>query len=384
MKTLHASMTFFLCMALMFPTMACIASAQDFADSVRELNAAQNRMAIGRESAKEQVASRLKAIEALIPALEPEAWTQSRNIRAAVIYLLGGGASEHLREIFDAGFIAESEAPLLEAALLSVEGDKRGADRIATFDPTQFTALLGGHLALVQGGALVGHDNSRAIAKLDLARLLMPTSLVEEAALRREIRALDASKDREKILALASIYAIRYRASPYARHMISDLRTLLSRSEIGGDDEFAAKLEQVLEIAPVSERLEIYLARCRAALLAGRFDEARRRLAKAFSVAETREMRERLSAYQDLFVRIEAPGQQATGVKEPTGLASLTPDDRRIVSIVASVLSRLDTPPPPSRSGEDKTASRDEHELVERARIRLEHVDMILNGNKPR
>ncbi len=367
---------------ILFLCMASIACAQDFAESVRELNAAQNRMAIGRQNAKEQVETRLKAVEALIPALEPDAWTQSRNIRAAVIYLLSGGETDVLREIFDAGFIVGNEAPLLEAALLNAEGDERGTDRISTFDPTHYTALLGGHLALVQGGALVGRNNVQAIAKLDLARLLMPTSLVEEAALRREIRALDASKHREKILALAAIYAARYRASPYARNLISDLRMFLLKPEVDADQEFATKLEQILEIAPASERLEIYLARCRAALAAGRFDEARRRLANAFSVAETREMRERLSAYQTLFARIEAPSHQTISVKEPTALASLTPDDKRIISIVGAVLSRLDIPSPTPRSGEDKTSSRDEPELVEKARIRLEHVDMMLNGKK--
>ena len=81
-----------------------------------------------------------------------------------------------MREIHDAGFIVGDEAPLLEAALLNAEGDEGAAERLAAFDPQRYPPLVGGHLALVQGGALVGKDNLQAIAKLDLARLLMPTS----------------------------------------------------------------------------------------------------------------------------------------------------------------------------------------------------------------
>ena len=375
-----------ICSALMIIFLALVhkAQAQDLADSVRALNAAQNRMALGKEKAKDQVAAQFDIIEALIPTLEPEAWAQSRNIRAATIYLLGGGAPEHLREIHDAGFIVGDEASLLEAALLNAEGDERAAERIAAFDPQQYPPLLGGHLALVQGGALVGQDNPRAIASLDLARLLMPTSLVEEAALRREIRALDPQKQRDKVVALAAMYAARYRESPYARHLIADLRTLLFSLGTDADPAFVTKLESVIDIAPASERLEIYLALCRAALGRGRFDEARQRLAKAHSAADTVQARERVTAYQGLMARLEAPTRPEPDEKETTPSLALTPEDRRIIELAQAVLARISMSPDPPGNPETKSAPEGESELMVKARIRLEHVDMLLNGKKPK
>jgi chemotaxis protein MotC len=360
---------------------AC-AQAQDLADSVRTLNAAQNRMAVGKEKAKDQVAAQFETIEALIPTLEPEAWTQSRNIRAAIIYLLGGGAPENLREIHDAGFIVGDEALLLEAALLNAEGDERAAEKIATFDPQQYPPLLGGHLALVQGGMLVGQDNAHAIAKLDLARLLMPTSLVEEAALRREIRALDLQNQREKIIALASIYAARYRASPYARHLVDDLRTLLRRPEIEDDPTFASKLEPVLDMAPASERLDIYLSSFRAALARGRLEEARQRLIKAIPVAQSVEARERLRAYQELIAGLDAPNGPKRDSIGAAPSTALTPEDRQIIELVNAVLNRLATSPTEARGSEQRSLPDDETELVAKARVRLEHVDILLNGKR--
>lgn len=367
---------------ILFLGMVSRSCAQDLAESVRELNAAQNHMAIGREKAKDRVAKQFDAIEALIPALEPESWKQSRNIRAAAIYLLGGGAPEQLREIFDAGFIVGEDASVLEAALLNAEGDARAAERISAFDPAQYPALLGGHLALVQGDALVGQDNPRAIAKLDLARLLMPTSLVEEAALRREIRVLDPQTQREKIATLALIYASRYRASPYARHLITELRALLFSPGIDADPTLDSKLESVIDIASAPERLDIYLALCRAALAAGRFDEARRRLAKARPAAETGEMHERLSAYENIFAHLDSPERPQSSVKVAQTSAALTAEDKRIIALVQSVLSRLAMAPTEPHDSENEPSQEEESELFVKARVRIEHVDRLLNGKK--
>ncbi len=375
MKIIHAWIILFLSIA----HMAC---AQDLADSVRELNSAQNRMAIGRENAGVETAAKFDAIEALIPTLEPEAWTQPRNLRAAIVYLLGGGAPEHLREIFDAGFIVGEEASLLEASLLNAEGDERAAEKIATYDPEQYPALLGGHLALVQGSAFLGKDDTRAIARLDLARLLMPNSLVEEAALRREIRALDPQNHREKILALASTYAARYRASPYTRHLIADLRILLAGSGIDSNPIFVSKLEPVIDIAPALDRLDIYLALCRSSLSGGRLEEARHRLVKAFGAAETRAMRERVEAYQDLIARLDAPNQPGARLKEPRLSASLTSEDRRIIALVSAVLTKIFKHPSDPLGAESKSSLLQESELVTKVRVRLQHVDNMLKGRK--
>lgn len=367
---------------IVFFGVTSVANAQDFVDSVRELNAAQNRMAVGKDKAKDQVAAQFDVIEALAPTLEPEAWAQSRNIRAATIYLLSGGAPERLREIYDAEFIVGDEAPLLEAALLNAEGDDRALEKIAGFDPGRYPSLLAGHLALVQGGALVGRDNPRAIASLDLARLLMPTSLVEEAALRREMRALDPHQDREKIISLAQTYAAKYRASPYARNFIADIRAMIFGPVVKGDVAFVSKVEPIINVAPAPERLDIYLALCRSALLAGRLGDARKFLAKAEPAAESAETRDRVLVYQRVIDRIEAPSQSASDQKEDSSSTALTMEDKKVVLVMQAVLSKLSRPNHEAKSSEGTAALNNDTELIANARARLEHVDGLLNGRK--
>lgn len=358
------------------------AGAQDFVDSVRELNAAQNRMAVGKEKARDQVAAQFDAIEALAPGVEPEAWAQSRNIRAATIYLLSGGAPEGLREIHDAGFIVGGESALLEAALLNAEGDEHATEKISAFEPANYPPLLAGHLALVQGGALVGRDNPRAIASLDLARLLMPTTLVEEAAIRREIKALDPGRDREKIISLAQTYAAKYQASPYARNFIADVRAIIFGPVIKADMAFVSKIAAIIDIAPAPERADIYLALCRSALLAGRFDDAHKMLDKASPAAEAANMRDRLLAYQHVVERIEAQTPPAPDQREEADSSSLTDEDRKTVMVLHAVLSRLSKPHGEPKSPEDKAPDDPDTELVANVRARLEHVDSLLNGHK--
>jgi chemotaxis protein MotC len=53
--------------------------------------------------------------------------------------------------------------------------------------PRAIPSSMSGHIALVQGRCLPHSDAPAAIERLDDARLLLPGTLVEEAALRREI-----------------------------------------------------------------------------------------------------------------------------------------------------------------------------------------------------
>ena len=63
---------------------------------------------------------------------------------------------------------------------------KRGK-LLGDIDPKSLDLALGGQVAFVQSILLTTIDPKKAVALLDLARLLMPGGLVEEAALRREV-----------------------------------------------------------------------------------------------------------------------------------------------------------------------------------------------------
>ncbi|MCX7900234.1 MAG: hypothetical protein N2444_09170, partial [Methylocystis sp.] len=198
--------------AAFFSALCPSASSQELPDLVRALNSLQNRMAMGDKSARRAIMEQSALVELAIVATPPDGWAEERNVRAAALYLLCGGAPGKLREIYDAQFVPTPLAPLLEASLAQAETHK--ADALSKFDAREFPPILGGHIALIQGDALLGVDKQKALTFLDLARLLTPESLVEEAALRHEINALDPAQDAERLIRLAERYLSCYAASP--------------------------------------------------------------------------------------------------------------------------------------------------------------------------
>lgn len=317
-------------------------TAAEFTDMVRDLNTMQNRMVMGDERARTNVARQFDLIEQLIETLEPDTWKEERNVRAAAIYLLCGGAPTRLREIFDADFVPDELGPLLEASLRYAEGQDQAATKLMDFDARRFPPMLGGHLALVQGGSVVGADNARAVTLLDLARLLMPASLVEEAALRREIRAVDPSRESDKLSALANRYVAKYAASPYAENFWAEIRAIVLDPSANANPARLSKFENTIDRASAAERLDIYLTLSRRALLEGRMNEANARLDRAERAAETPAARARVAAYRSAMKALSADDAASSSILRTVDAGALTGDDLEMLKIARAVLSRLE------------------------------------------
>ena len=85
-------------------------------------------------------------------------------------------------------------------------------------------------MAFAQSVIETDRDSAKAIELLDLARLLAPGTLVEEAALRREIM-LEADQHQvERVALLARQYASRFGASVYAEGFLQTLAGALAQS----------------------------------------------------------------------------------------------------------------------------------------------------------
>lgn len=357
------------------------AQSREFADMVHELNALQNRMAIGAAAARDQAARQFDLIEHALEAEPATNWKDERNVRAAIVYLLCGGAPAKLREIHDAGLADGGLAPLLAASLEYAEGRNGGAPTaLMAFDPRQFPATLGGHLALVQGGFLIGKDNARAIALLDLARLLLPGSLVEEAALRREIAILLSTRERDKLALLSARYASKYLASPFARNFWDVFRATSTSNDnpLSNSPQF----DLVLEKAPASERFALYLAFSRAAMLSGDFHAARRDVEKAAAAASDPVARKRVAAYRLLLAALT--DDQDRLELSALDRTVLNAEDMGLVKIVSNVVSRLAAPDETANDGASAESQEISEGINATVRLALEQCDELLRrGPRP-
>lgn len=355
------------------------AAAAEFVDMVQALNTQQNRSVLGDPQAAAAAARQLAAIEQAIPSFDPSIWKEDRVARAAAIYLLCGGAPSRLREIFDAQFFSEELGPLIAASLRYAEGESQaGPESIIGFEPRRYPPTLGGHLALVQGGALLDQDAPRAVSLLDFARLLMPASLVEEAALRREVTILDPVLERDKFVKLSERYLRNYRASPFAGNFWSAFQQALEVVSIQQDVAELAPFERLVDLADASRRAPFYLSLARKALMEGRAGLAAEKLDKAESAATSATEQARVAVYRTLLRAVAASDLEA--VKPLVSPEMKLPrEDVEAARIVTTVLTRqtaADVAPSPDRAAAEKHS---DSELIIAARRALQETEPLLN-----
>ena len=349
------------------------AEAATFTDMVHELNVTQNRMARGDPSVRAEVAVRFDAIEKTIESADPDMWRDERNTRAAIVYLLCGGAPAGLRNMLEAGFVGASLAPLLEASLRYAEGQDVGAKALAGFDPRAYPPVLGGHLALVQGASLIGVDNQRAVELLDLARLLLPSSFVEEAALRREIPLLDPVDEEKKINLLAARYGEKYSGSPYAEAFWKETGPAII---LHADDTAISKYDAVMRNVSAATRVDIYLAMARRSLLAGKLASADERLKMAEREHAHGADQKRFSIYRAVMTAlVEGGGASALNALNKDGLDLL---DAELLRVASSALSRISEVNIKTQTPEPATQLGDESGLVGRITAALASSDALL------
>lgn len=363
------------------------ASAAEFADMVRDLNVMQNRMVMGDSNAQATVARQFDLVEQTLGAIDPEVWREEKNVRAAAIYLLCGGAPTQLRDFYDAGFVSKELAPLLDASLSYAEGQGGAVTQaLMNLDAHLYSPMLGGHLALVQGGSIVGVDQAKAVALFDLARLLMPASLVEEAAIRREVAVLDPLREIDKLALLANRYVSKYLASPYAQDFWGRLHEIILDTSRDGDDAFFAKFATTIGKADAARRLDIYLTLTRRDLLRGRIGPATQKLEKADNAADTPAARRRIAAYRTVLRALSAGESTGVAAVNELDFGGLPREDMEALKIARAVMGRLEAPVEnaklenQSKANEATAAAGDEPAIVTRARDALSRSDELLKG----
>lgn len=244
--------------------------------TMRALQGLEDRIAAGDALAQ---AARTKAILRLgqsFAALPPETWRDLRNARALVAYLFGGGDAAAVARAIPPDALHKDASALYRGALAYAGGDDDGARSLLL--PIEAKGLptgLAGHLALVQAALVEPTDKAKALALLDLARLLEPGTLVEEAALRKEMTAIGGAGDFDKLNLLERRYQAAFARSVYAenfRQLVSGLAAQAAEADTPSGND---RLTRLLAPLPRDERRRLYLAVARREALAGHLTSAK-------------------------------------------------------------------------------------------------------------
>jgi chemotaxis protein MotC len=237
---------------------------------VRSLQMLQDQIARGDLDAHNSQPALLKRLGENFLKADAAVWKEPRNSRAAVTFLLSGGSPQVVASLRSRNVLNIDEA-IVDGAIAYVEGRTEEAkSKLANIKPRSLPAALGAEIALVQSALVAQDDLKVAIGLLDEVRLMMPGTLVEEAALRREIFIVGQDDDFDKFEALAVRYFRRYRHSIYAGNFRQRFALSVARfSFVQRPDRFP-RLVAVLDHLDRASQRALYLLIARTALVRGK------------------------------------------------------------------------------------------------------------------
>ncbi len=249
--------------------------ARSVSELMTDVQRWQGQMARGDAAAYALQRDALKAVAAAISSATPDSWKDKSETDAVAAYILGGGQPREVARLLERGDAPKSEEPLLRGALAYSVGREREASQLlGGIDAAKASLKIGGQLAYAQSVILTAHDPKRAVELLDLARILAPGSLIEEAALRREILLLGDLRDKARIEFLARQYVERFGHSIYAENFIDGLAAATLKFGLADDLPNLAQFTSLLSLTSPEQRRKFLLTIARGQMLRGKFEPA--------------------------------------------------------------------------------------------------------------
>jgi chemotaxis protein MotC len=267
------------------PAQSVAKTLQPF-ELVRSLESLQDQIVLGKADAQAKLPKLLAQTAAMIAA-EQKAWEDPRNLRAVITYAASGGQARVVRVVSGLGVARGDMKSLLDGVLAYVEGaDDKAKEILLPIEAKTLPAPLAGHLALIQSNLVAVENPSKARNLLSLARVLAPGTLVEEAALRKEIFLADQSDDLDSFTNLSGQYIRRFDKSAYAENFRQRFRAAIMHFALTSDRARFSKLETVLALLEPEEAVRLLLATARSGLLTGKVEQARYAVEKAMASAQ--------------------------------------------------------------------------------------------------
>jgi chemotaxis protein MotC len=349
---------------------------------VRSLQSLQDQAARGNTRAQAQQRALIARIAEQFEALDADAWKDPRNARAAVVFVLSGGSAKVLQKLVQAGAGATVGEQLVKGSLAFGEGrldearELLGDIEVRALDPS-----MAGHVAYVQGELVAKKDPAKALAHLDDARLLAPGTLIEEAALRRQIALLNAAGNSERYEVLATQYLRRFPHSVYAGGFQAQFAAAIA-VRADSDPDRLARLESLLGGVEMRDRRQVYLMIAEAALMKGRAEMAAFAAAHAARLTEDDSAeRERARLYEGAALIVTEAFERGLEMLGKVERSRLAVPDTAVLDAALAIATQVRRMPDAPVAGSAPDAA-DEGPVLGLARKAIAHVDELLGGSE--
>jgi len=363
------------------------ATGESPVERVRKLQRLQDRIATGAADVGAQ-RKLLAEIDRAFEAAAPAVWQNPANARALIVYFLSGGTPAVLRAIVQRDPKPAIEPKVLLGTLHYVEGDEEGALRaLGEVDARSLPNNIGGQIALAQAALVVRNDAAKAGRLLALARLLMPGTLVEEGALRRQILVAAQTNDAAEFERLAAHYFFRFRQSAYAGNFRQRFAAALTHMQFAIGPDGQERLAAILKPLDDTVQREIYLSMARTALLEGKTALAAATAEHALGLAAPVSLDAERAQLYVAAARAVTPdrAQEAATALAHIDRARLDPSDVLLASAALKAADSVRLADKPDNATAPQTAAKDAPAedgkppaVIARAQAALQNIDGVL------
>jgi chemotaxis protein MotC len=235
--------------------------------AARSIQVLQDQIAAGDRTALDRQRRLIEELGGALMTLDGPKRRQPQVLRAMAAFLLNGGSPALVRRLLRDKASVTDRTELLEALLAFAERRPEAGKLLAAVDIASLPASLRAHVALAR--AIAGEDApEQALRDLAMARVLAPGSLVEESALRREIRLLLATGRLDDAARMAGRYLWRFSECVYAGEVIGHLEAPLL-AHLGRSPAGLARLRSLLADVAPGRRGGVAVALARRAIASG-------------------------------------------------------------------------------------------------------------------
>jgi len=283
---------------------------------VRSIQAIQDQIVLGNANAKVRLPKVIAQLSERLLAANHEAWRDPKNARAAIVYTLSGGPAKVLRKVIEIGLSPAPYLELMRGSLAYAEGRYDEAKKsLSQVEASALAPAVGAHIAMIQSALISKDDPREALRLLDKARVMLPGTLVEEAALRRELILAEEVSDIDKFAALSSEYVWRFPRSEYFDSFRQQFASAAIGFSLAADSNGSAKIEKLIAQLDATGQLRLYLEIGYRGVIGGKAGAALLAALKAkqFSQSGTVEY-ERAALYEAAALTLT--GQSETGVEK--------------------------------------------------------------------
>lgn len=242
---------------------------------IRRLQHAQDAIVLGKPGALRNYRKLLVKYSGLMLAQDEEVWSSPKNLNAAAIYVLAGGNPiVGIKAVETSKLDDEAKRPLFAAVAYAERNFAVSHKLLIALDHTKVPPSAAAQFALAK--SMVTSSTNLKLAKtlLNEARRLAPGTLIEEAALRRSFRFVDANTNLEEYRRNASSYLRNFRRSLYFSDFLKNFAFGLMRMPREKEQEVLKYLKIIFEELNKDEQLRILVYTARSATVTGRVKTA--------------------------------------------------------------------------------------------------------------